>query len=337
MSHPLARPNFHCSSGLRCRVGAKTYVLAGKLGDGAVGMVRKATRSSDNALVAIKFLAPDPKYIEETKFDDVASRFRHEGERGAKLNHPRLVKILECVENEGGTCFQSEGPTNPFMVMELMSGRTLESEIKATDTEKVGRLEINRERLFLAIQLIDAVKYVHTHRLVHRDIKPANIFLSDKITRHKFPRLKLGDFGVVKWGDFHQAVATGNLTMTGQQGLGTLKYMSPEQAIKPKEVTPKSDVFSLGITLYELFTGQILASPHHVYQLMSARMSKGRIFTRFMELWHNINESHDHFLAKLLDCFLRGTDGRPKADDLYGCLTSIMSREHEIDCKVELS
>ena len=83
--------------------------------------------------------------------------------------------------------------------------------------------------------------------------------------------IKLGDFGIVKWGDFHAALATGTLTTTHQQGLGTLKYMSPEQAIKPRDVTARSDIFSLGITLYEVFTGSILASPHHVFQLMNAR------------------------------------------------------------------
>jgi serine/threonine-protein kinase len=298
--------------------------------------VRRATRSIDNTTVAIKFLAPDPKYIEEAKFDDVAARFHHEGQRGAKLDHPRLVKILEYVENEGGASFEGEGPKNPFIIMEFMSGRTLESEIKATDTSKVGQLEINRERLFLAIQLVDAVKYVHSHRLVHRDIKPANIFLSGRTRHSNLPRLKLGDFGVVKWGDFHQALATGTLTTTGQQGLGTLKYMSPEQAIRPKEVTPKSDVFSLGITLYELFTGQILVSPHHVYQLMTARLSRGQTFTRFMELGHKIDGGFDHFFSQLLDCFLRGIDGRPKADDLLGCLASIISRDYDIDWRVEL-
>ena len=72
-------------------------------------------------------------------------------------------------------------------------------------------------------------------------------------------------------GDFLAAAATGMLTATTQQGLGTLKYMSPEQAVRPKEVTVRSDIFSLGITLFELFTGRILASPHHVFEIMSAR------------------------------------------------------------------
>jgi serine/threonine-protein kinase len=167
-----------------------TYTLRGKIGDGAVGIVRRATYGSQDSNVAVKFLAPDSKYIEEASFDDVALRFKHEGQRGKKLDHDRLVKILGYAENVNGECFVGEGPKNPFLVMEFVNGRTLESEIRANDVALAGKLDINRERLFLAIQIADAVKHVHSHKLVHRDVKPANIFISGHTRRNNLPRIK---------------------------------------------------------------------------------------------------------------------------------------------------
>lgn len=78
------------------------YILGGHVGDGAVGLVRKATRVSDNSQRAVKFLAPDPKYIEESVFDDVSYRFRREGERGSKLAHPHLITVNAYCENLDG-------------------------------------------------------------------------------------------------------------------------------------------------------------------------------------------------------------------------------------------
>ena len=215
-------------------------------------------------------------------------------------------------------------------------GRTLESELRAIHPTRRGVFELSREWLLVAIQLTDALSYIHKKKLVHRDVKPANVFLSRHTTGNGLPFVKLGDFGVVKWGDFHQAMATGTLTMTHQQGLGTLKYMSPEQAIRPKAVTIKSDIFSLGITLYELFTGEILASPHHVFQIMNARLLRGDTFARFLELGHRIS-GYDHLCGKLLDCFLRGADNRPKIADLLGCLTAVYTAEYETRWTDDLS
>jgi serine/threonine protein kinase len=144
MSHVLARSNFRSYVGQRCVVEGDTYTLCGKIGDGAVGIVRKATRSRDNRAVAIKFLAPDPKYIEESSFDDVARRFEHEGKRGSKLEHERLVKILGHAQNENAENFGGDGPANPFLIMEYVAERTLESEIRATDHSEVGRFNLTR-------------------------------------------------------------------------------------------------------------------------------------------------------------------------------------------------
>src|SRR5258708_9403279 len=102
MLHPLSRKLCRPRTGLRFIVGKEEYELAGKIGDGAVGLVRKVKRLRDRSFHAIKLLAPDPKYIEESSFDDVAARFKREGQRGSRLDHPYLVKIHQYISNDGG-------------------------------------------------------------------------------------------------------------------------------------------------------------------------------------------------------------------------------------------
>src|SRR3982751_2473359 len=129
MTHPLSREFCRPMAGQKFVVHQRRYVLGGSLGDGAAGLVRKA-RGEDDREYAVKFLAPDPKYIEESAFDDVAARFRREGERGVHLVHPHLLKIYSYCQNEEGNAFESDDPKNPFLLMEQIKGKTLESFIK---------------------------------------------------------------------------------------------------------------------------------------------------------------------------------------------------------------
>jgi eukaryotic-like serine/threonine-protein kinase len=311
------------------------YTLGGKLGDGAVGVVRRATSTGDK-VVAVKFLAPDPKYIDPESFDDVAVRFVAEGQRGSRLEHPRLVEVNGYSQNENGADFDGQTPINPYLIMELVHGQTLESYLKSVPNEAKGILDFARDRLFIAIQIADALLYLHHKKIVHRDVKPANIFISGKTSKNNLPLIKLGDFGIVKWGDFHRSLSTGTVTATHQQGLGTMKYMSPEQATDPKHISIKTDIYSFGITAYELLTGEILASPHHVFGIMSARMSRGSAYQRFLSLGHKLEGSESLFCEKLLDCFLRGTDGRPRVDELLGCLSALYTLLYDADWHAEI-
>lgn len=291
--------------------------MHGKLGDGAAGVVRKAVDLETGTTIAVKFLAPDPKYIEERAFDDVARRFRREGMRGARLRHAHLLQILSYCENENGSAFKAGQPKNPFLLMEYVKGQTLEDYIRA-DTGSRGNFQINRQRLGIAIQITHALEHLREHRLVHRDVKPANIFL----TRSKGlleSLAKLGDFGVMKWGDFYASFATGTLTVSSQKGLGTLKYIAPEQALRPKEVTARSDIWSFGITLFELFTQQILASAHHVYEIVNARRSRGNTISRFLSMGYELPLENEALAELVLDMFL-APNGRPKIDTIRGRL-----------------
>jgi len=323
MAHWLSRNRCRTESGQRFVVDGSEYTLRGRLGDGAAAIVRKAQRSSDGEELAIKFLAPDPKYIDEAVFDDVAARFRREGQRAQKLAHENLVRIHAYEENTNGNAFSAGYPRNPFILMEEVTGTTLESYIRREERRRMEKAErraflLTPERLSIAACVAQALQYLHQKKLVHRDVKPANIFIPASSATGIQPRGKLGDFGIMKWGDFQASITTGTLTMTSQRGLGTLKYMSPEQAIPPKDVTVRSDIYSFGITLFELFTGQILASPHHVFEILNARLSRGTTASRMIAMGYEIADSDLGVAELVLDMHLRGPSGRPAIDKLAG-------------------
>lgn len=319
MTHPLARELCHPSDGDSFTVLGNRYTVRGKLGDGAVGLVRKA-ESTRGEQLAVKFLAPDPKYIEESAFDDVRARFKREGERGPKLECYSLLRIHAYSDNIGGSAFDNRGPTNPFLLMERSSGGALEDFVRRIPIEARGKLVVDKTRLSIAVQIAEALEYLHARKLIHRDVKPANIFLSGKPLENHSVRAKLGDFGVVKWGDFHASLATGTLTATMHKGLGTFKYMAPEAALKPKDVDNKTDVFSFGITLYELFTGQLLTSPHHAFALMSCNDSRGTTTSRFAEVGTSISAEDEPLCTLLLDMVRRGVTRRPTMKVVRGRL-----------------
>lgn len=293
------------------------YVLGGKIGDGAVGLVRRATRKADNVQRAVKFLAPDPKYIEVEKFDDVAARFRREGQRGAAINYEHLISIYNYSENEDGQSFKNNKIKNPFLIMEFVNGRTLEDHIRFNRSHQ-KEFFVDQKGMNIAIQIACALEDLHTHKLIHRDVKPANIFISKG--SGEFPIVKLGDFGIMKWGDFQASLSTGTLTTMHHPGLGTLKYMSPEQATSPKEVKPAADVYSLGITLFELFTKNIHLTPHHVYEVMLARLQKGNGVSRMHNMGYYIGYDDNRLVSLILDMHLRGVTGRPTVKNIRGSL-----------------
>lgn len=301
---------------MRVHAGSREFELQGALGDGAVGVVRKARDVVSGEPVAIKFLAPDPKYIDPSVFEDVADRFRREGIRGTGLQHEHLVRIIAHEENADGEAVARRAVRNPFLVMELVPGRTLESLIRHLDSN--SPTHITRQTLIIAAALASALQHLHERKIVHRDVKPANVFLSTTQAGATPSIIKLGDFGVTKWGDFLAATTTGTLTVTSQQGLGTLKYMSPEQATRPKEVTVKSDMFSLGISLFELFTGRILLSPHHVYEIVNTRHMRGTgVGGRLLSLGLPAGPKEVEVFDLILEMFLAAS-GRPSAKQIAG-------------------
>lgn len=199
------------------------YRVTGELGKGGMATVYKADEQSLNRIVALKVMSPkiseDPTMIK---------RFQREAQAAAQLNHPNIVHIYTIGEEKGVHYF----------TMEYIKGKTL------------GQLRRERGALTAAelipimTQTAEALGEAHKHNMVHRDIKPSNIMVDSA------NRVKVTDFGIA-----HVASATTQLTVEGSF-LGTPQYMSPEQC-EGKKIDGRSDIYSLGVTFYELLSGRI--------------------------------------------------------------------------------
>lgn len=202
---------------------------------GKYQIIREIARSNDivyeaydpgmNRRVAVKELAV-PTGASSTQRDDRIRRFQREVKAAGSLSHPNIVTIYEVAE-EGG---------RHYMAMEYLDGHTLRNEI---DTK--GFLDADRA-VEIAVDVLCALQYAHEHGVIHRDIKPDNIQILENGT------VKLTDFGIAR------LTFEPNLTMDGQV-FGTPSYMSPEQVVG-KSIDARSDLFSVGVVLYEMLTGQ---------------------------------------------------------------------------------
>lgn len=209
------------------------YLILEKLGSGGMGVVYRAEDTQEERLVAIKFLS------EEMAGDaEALARFQREARAAAMLDHPNICTVFEIGEHEG----------RPFIVMPLVEGRSLKERLAA------GPLE-TEEFYDLALQITGALEAAHSKGIVHRDIKPGNIIITAS------GQAKVLDFGLAKRVPRRDDAATssglssswGKTLTTAGMPVGTLEYMSPEQ-VRGEELDERTDLFSLGLVLYEMST-----------------------------------------------------------------------------------
>ena len=199
---------------------AERYEILGKIGTGGMADVYKAKDHKLNRYVAVKVLKPE--FREDTTF---IRKFRSEAQAAAGLTHPNIVNVFDVGDDEGVY----------YIVMELIEGITLKEYIA-----KKGKLSI-KEATSIAIQVSMGLEAAHNHGIVHRDVKPQNIIISTD------GKVKVTDFGIAR--------AASSNTISSNV-MGSVHYSSPEQ-VRGGYSDEKSDIYSLGITLYEMVTGRV--------------------------------------------------------------------------------
>ncbi|MCH8070817.1 MAG: protein kinase [Proteobacteria bacterium] len=226
------RPN----NGIPQRLGR--YVIEKRIGKGAMGAVYLARDPRINRAVALKVI-PIEKEFEDEELEEARLRFFREAESAGRLTHPNIITVYDCGEDKHLA----------YIAMEYLQGVSLTT---FTDPKK---LLAPKKALELCARTAEGLDYAHNQGVIHRDIKPANILYS-----LRSDMLKISDFGVARLTD-------NNRTKTGIV-LGTPMYMSPEQ-LNAEDLTGHSDLFSLGVTLYELLVGEVPFKASNIAVLMT--------------------------------------------------------------------
>jgi tRNA A-37 threonylcarbamoyl transferase component Bud32 len=214
------------------------YRLDAQIGAGGMSTVYRAFDVNLERQVAIKLL-----HREMSADSDQLERFRREARAVAQLSHPHIVGVIDAGEDEG----------RPYIVFEYVEGETLKQRIN-----EVGQLPVD-ESLAYAIEIARALGCAHGHGIVHRDVKPQNVLIDEEGSA------KVTDFGIAR------SLKDDGLTADGRV-LGTTDYVSPEQALG-HDVNGQSDIYSLGIVLYEMLTGEV---PFHGENQISVAMKHVR-------------------------------------------------------------
>ncbi len=219
---------------------AGKYVVDGILGAGGMGVVVSARQTQLDRRVAIKFLLPVACEV-----PGAVARFLREGKAAARITSEHVARVIDTGMLDGGA---------PYLVMEYLEG----ADLSALTTEK-GRLPW-QDAVEYVLQACEAIVEAHSLGIVHRDLKPANLFLTKRADGS--PLVKVLDFGISKIeGGSRRDLTTASMLM------GSPRYMSPEQMLSAKEVDARTDVWALGVILYELVTGKPLWDADTVHGL----------------------------------------------------------------------
>ena len=201
------------------------YRVIREVGSGGMAHVYRAINMSSRKVVAVKMLKEE--YLDDQEF---LRRFEREAKASLALSHENIVRAYGVGDDNGV----------PYIVLEYVEGKTLKDLIRESPG---GHLSV-QQSIGICSQILDALSYAHTHGIIHRDVKPQNVIVTNR------GKAKLADFGIAR------EVTASTVTFTGKNVVGSVHYISPEQA-KGQPATAESDIYSAGISLYEMLTGTV--------------------------------------------------------------------------------
>lgn len=226
------------------------YLVQGVLGKGGMGVVYKAQDDQTDRIVAIKML-----HAHKVADSEALKRFNREARTVAQVNHHHIVTLFDFGMSKLG---------QPFLVMEFIEGRSLKDELEA-----LGPLPFDRATIIFD-QVLDALEFAHSHDVVHRDLKPENIILSKHGETEDW--VKIVDFGLSKLKetdcfaeDVYQITKAGDVC-------GSPPYMSPEQCLSNAVVDTRSDIYSMGILVYETLSGELPYKAKSAIEMMDCHL-----------------------------------------------------------------
>jgi eukaryotic-like serine/threonine-protein kinase len=290
------------------------YRLEALLGDGGMGTVYRAYDQNLGRQVSIKFM-----HAHFARRQEFRTRLEQEARTTAQLNHPSIVQIYDFGESEAGL----------FIAMEYVDGGSLREHLQRL--QRMGKYLPLSQSLQIAAQIAEALHYAHQQRIIHRDVKPGNIILKrlnepDKTGEQPF-RALLTDFGLVKLQE------GSSITQSGTT-LGTPIYMSPEQCAG-QTLDGRSDLYGLGVVLYELITNRLPFDFHSLSEALSSH-NRGDMPPRAFQLRADLPKYIDAILLKALaknpdDRFENGYEMaryvRAAMQKLEGHVTQVMRRQ----------
>lgn len=260
---------------------AGKYRIERVIAMGGMGVVFAARHEDLDQQVAIKLLRSDA-----VKSEEAVKRFLREAKTAARLQSEHVARVFDV-----GTAFGS-----PYMVMEYLSGKDLQEIV-----ETRGALPID-EAVDYTLQTLEALAEAHTAGVVHRDLKPSNVFIAAK--PDGTPRVKVLDFGISKENSLSAPAQAASLTAT-RQVIGSPGYMSPEQMLSPKNVDHRTDIWSIGVLLFELLSGKFPFTGETVAGIMTSVLNGP--LPKLRSIRPEIPEELEHIVER---CMSRDAEGR---------------------------